>query len=367
MWITRLSFPSSSSTLLLQILVLLWTQTPVPPARACQEEDMPNQVILDWFRQRVLDGLGLDKAPPLVPRDPEVGRQRTEAGHSQRRSFRVGRAAWAHHNQRQHQENTQVILFPSTDSTCNLADPPSEDPSSRHFTYYFQPSINNQEAMVTSALFWFYAGEAAASTYNSSSAPLFILTSDQKLLQAAEGPFKAAADGWVTYRFDLHLHGALAEGSFVLQVRCLACDCREAGEADKTPFIHLHTQPRGPDRSPRRARVTIPWSPSTLDHLQRPSQGDQEYSDCRRMEINITFEELGWDNWIVYPKVLNFFYCKGNCTALERTTTRLGIKQCCAPVPGTMKSLRFTTTSDGGLSFKYETLTNIIPEECSCI
>jgi len=114
MWITRLSFPSSSSTLLLQLLVLLWTQTPVPPARACQEEDMPNQVILDWFRQRVLDGLGLDKAPLLVPLDPEVGRQRPEAGHSQRRSFRVGRAAWAHHHQRQHQENTQVILFPST-------------------------------------------------------------------------------------------------------------------------------------------------------------------------------------------------------------------------------------------------------------
>lgn len=221
--------------------------------------------------------------------------------------------------------------------------------------------MNNHETLVTSAHFWFYAEKGA-----NSSAQLFILTSAQQLLQAAEDPSTVSPDGWTTYQLDQNLLASVAEGPFMLQVRCSACQCHE-NEPDKTPFLHLHAQPRGPVRSPRQAPVTIPWSSSAIDRLQRPSQERPQHSDCHRAEVEISFEELGWDNWIVHPKVLTFYYCHGNCSAWDRTASMLGITQCCAPVPGTMKSLRITTTSDGGYSFKYETLPNIIPEECTCI
>lgn len=223
--------------------------------------------------------------------------------------------------------------------------------------------MNNHETVATSAHFWFYVGEGVS---DNSSAPLFILTAAQQLLQAAEAPSKKSSDGWTTYHLDQNLLSSVAKGPFLLQVRCLTCHCHPS-ESDKMPFLHVHAQPRGPVRSPRHAPVTIPWSPTAIDLLQRPSLDRPHYSDCHRAEIEISFEELGWDNWIVHPKVLTFYYCHGNCSAWDRTTTMLGITQCCAPVPGTMKSLRITTTSDGGYSFKYEILPNIIPEECTCI
>lgn len=249
----------------------------------------------------------------------------------------------------------------SADSACVTSDSALGETASSHFTYHFQPSMNNHETLVTSAHFWFYAEKG-----DNSSAQLFILTSAQQLLQAAEDPSTVSPDGWTTYQLDQNLLASVAEGPFMLQVRCAAGQCHE-NEPDKTPFLHLHAQPRGPVRSPRQAPVTIPWSSSAIDRLQRPSQERPQHNDCHRAEVEISFEELGWDNWIVHPRVLTFYYCHGNCSAWDRTTSMLGITQCCAPVPGTMKSLKITTTSDSGYSFKYETLPNIIPEECTCI
>ena len=253
--------------------------------------------------------------------------------------------------------------FTLADSACATSDSALGETTSSHFTYYFQPSTNNHNTLVTSAHFWFYAGEGAA---GNSSTRLFIVTSAQRLLQVAEAPSTMSSDGWSTYHLDQNLLASVAEGPFLLQVRCPACQCH-ADQPDKMPFLHLHARPHAPVRSPRRAPLTIPWSPSAIDLFQRPSQERPQHADCHRAEIEISFEELGWDNWIVHPKVLTFYYCHGNCSAWDRTTAMLGITQCCAPVPGTMRSLRITTTSDGGYSFKYETLPNIIPEECTCI
>lgn len=253
---------------------------------------------------------------------------------------------------------------PIVDSSCPIVDsvPPTETTNTL-FTYHFLPSTNYRDTVVTSAQFWFYAGEGAT---ENSSAPLFLLTSAQPLLQAAEAPSNFSSDGWTTYHLDQSLLESMCQGPFLLQVHCSACQCHTS-EPDKTPFLHLHVQPRQSSRSPRQAEFNVPWSPSAIYLLQRPSQERPQHSDCDRAEIEISFEELGWDNWIIHPKTLTFYYCHGNCSAGDRTTAMLGISQCCAPVPGTMKSLMITTTSDGGYSFKYETLPNIMPEECTCI
>lgn len=246
------------------------------------------------------------------------------------------------------------------DSTClDTVSVTSED-SPRHFTYYFQPSLDRQESIITSVDFWFYAGEAIAE--NTTSLPLYILTMHQELILLAQRPSICSPDGWSTYRLERHFHSAITNGPFLLQVRCLACGCYTS-EKDKIPFLHVYIRPHGLERA-RRA-PSIAWSPAIIEKLQRPSpEKDDKY--CRREQIEISFEEMGWDNWIIHPKTFSFYYCHGNCSSPELTATLLGMRQCCAPVPESMRSLRFTTTSDGGFSFKYETLPNIIPEECNC-
>ena len=115
--------------------------------------------------------------------------------------------------------------------------------------------------------------------------------------------------------------------------------------------------------------MIVPWSPSAVRLLQRPSgETTPGRGDCQRAEVDVSFQELGWDSWIVEPKALAFRYCHGSCRAPGgRSAALLGIPRCCAPVPGTMTSLTITTTSDGGYSFSHETLPNIMPEECACI
>ncbi|XP_051996476.1 inhibin alpha chain [Xyrauchen texanus] len=324
-----------------------------PLGLACQGDEMPRDMVLNWLKRRILEGLGMNEPPLPVPHQV-VDRDFHYAAPRMTRETRVER-------RRHRQESSQIILFPSFDSTCMDMPDHSSDAASGHFTYYFQPSLDSQDSVITSAHFWFYAGEAIA--FSNTSAPLFILTAHQKLLQASEDPVKRSPDGWTTYRLDRHLHNVMADGPFMLQVRCPACSCYGSEEA-KTPFLHLHARPSGPDRSRRAPKIA--WSPAAIEKLSRPAPDDTG-TDCRKEQIEISFVDLGWDNWIVHPKAFTFYYCHGNCSSSERITTLLGMSQCCAPVPESMKSLRFTTTSDGGYSFKYETLPNIIPEECSCI
>ncbi|XP_029377871.1 inhibin alpha chain isoform X1 [Echeneis naucrates] len=324
------------------ILGLFWFDSLVQP---CRGEEL--------YRERILEEL-----PVATTQSPDVAKGRR----MHRQIPRTSRTAWVKHQSDPDQGISQIILFPNSDSSCARFDSATGETSERHFMYYFQPSARKQRTLVTSAHFWFFGGEAAPLN---SSAQLFILTPARQLVRAAQAPSKMSSDGWITFSLDRRLLASVAEGPFLLQVRCPICRCQN--EPDKTPFLHIHAQPRLPVRSPRHAPASIPWSPSALDLLQRPSQDRPQHGDCRREAVEISFEELGWDNWIVHPKVLTFYYCRGNCSATDRTSTALGLTQCCAPVPGTMKSLRVTTTSDGGHSFKYETLPNIIPGACACI
>ncbi|XP_072235601.1 inhibin alpha chain [Leuresthes tenuis] len=343
------------------ILGHLWIHILV---QACGGEELPRGAVLSWFREHVLEGLGLEEPPLSAVQGPDRDAAQPEMRRLHVRVPRTSRAVRVNRQISSDQDTSQIILFSSSDSSCAITDSAPRETSDTCLTYYFKPSISFRDTVVTSAHFWFYAGKAALES--NSSAPLFILNSAQKLLRAAEDPSELSSDGWSTYHLDQSLLASVAEGPFLLQVHCAACRCHTS-EPDKTPFVHLHVRPRGPVRSRRLAEVTIPWSPSAIYLLQRPSQEKPQHSDCHRAEIEIAFEELGWDNWIVHPKVLTFSYCQGNCSAVDRSTTMLGISQCCAPVPGTMKSLKITTTSDGGYSFKHETLPNIMPEECTCI
>ncbi|KAK0139071.1 Inhibin alpha chain [Merluccius polli] len=333
-------------------------------ARACPDAELPREVALALFKDRLLGRMGLEEAPTVasefLPRGP---------GWRPRRS---SRAAGAENHREQHLDTSQIIMFPSSESPCSSSSSTVSKDGKMAASYRFRPANNHRELAVTSAHFWFHAGPAS-----NSSAPLYISTSARPSVLLAKAPSSATtSDGWTTYDLlgGLSSGGGgaystvISSGPFVLQVRCSGCPCRCRSAADpgKTPFLHLHVRPRAPSgRSPRHT-AAIPWSPFAVDLLQRPSgRPPPENSDCRRDEVTVSFDELGWGSWIVHPKVVAFRYCRGNCSS--GPASLLGMRRCCAPVPESMRSLRITTTSDGGYSFKYETLPNIIAEQCTCV
>lgn len=83
---------------------------------ACQE-DLPQELVLDWFKKRILERLQLEKPPVLTQQNLSNQRVHVVAQHKARR---VRRETWL--ERRQYQEISQVILFPSSGESilnCN--------------------------------------------------------------------------------------------------------------------------------------------------------------------------------------------------------------------------------------------------------
>ena len=46
--------------------------------------------------------------------------------------------------------------------------------------------------------------------------------------------------------------------------------------------------------------------------LHHKSKGPRNLN-CKKLDYNVNFGELGWEKWIIYPKVFNAFFCSGSC------------------------------------------------------
>lgn len=226
------------------------------------------------------------------------------------------------------------------------------------FTYLFQPSAHTLSRTVTSAQLWFYTGPSAAPNH---SIPAVLTLSPRGRVPVA-ATVSQTPEHWTVFDFTPAALPHLVQPLFVLLVRCPGCPCLADG--DKMPFLVATTRAKGGQRARRSA---VPWSPAALSLLQRPSEDVAAHTNCRRASLNISFEELGWDKWIVHPSSFVFHYCHGSCAEGHGLSHRLGVQLCCAALPGTMRSLRVRTTSDGGYSFKYETVPNILAQDCTCV
>ncbi|XP_011356978.1 inhibin alpha chain [Pteropus vampyrus] len=256
------------------------------------------------------------------------------------------------------------------------------------FTYMFRPSQHTRSRQVTSAQLWFHTGldRQATASSNSSGPLLGLLALSSKGPTAVPTSLGQAPPCWAVLHMAASALPLLTHPVLVLLLRCPLCSC--SARPETTPFLVAHTRAKPASRGERARRSTPPlpwpWSPAALRLLQRPPEEPAAHAHCHRAALNISFQELGWDQWIVHPPSFVFHYCHGGCglptqsdlplsvsgvaaTPVQPFSLVPGAQPCCAALPGTMRPLRVRTTSDGGYSFKYETVPNLLTQHCACI
>uniref|UniRef100_A0A8C3WWZ8 Inhibin alpha chain n=1 Tax=Catagonus wagneri TaxID=51154 RepID=A0A8C3WWZ8_9CETA len=361
-----------------QLLLLLLAPR---SGHGCQGLELDRELVLAKVRALFLDALG----PPAVTGeggDPGVRRlpRRHAVGGFPRRG-----------SEPKEEDVSQVILFPAAGARCG--DEPAAGELAREaeeglFTYVFQPSQHTRSRQVTSAQLWFHTGldRKGMAAANSSGPLLDLLTLSSAGPVAVPMSLGQAPRRWAVLHLAASAFPLLTHPVLVLLLRCPLCSCSAQPEA--TPFLVAHTRARPPSGGERARRSTAPlpwpWSPAALRLLQRPLEEPALHADCHRASLNISFQELGWDQWIVHPPSFIFHYCHGGCglptppdlppsvpghppTPVQPRSLVPGAQPCCAALPGTMRSLRVRTTSDGGYSFKYETVPNLLTQHCACI
>ena len=87
-------------------LLALWTSL---ESEACQGDELPRELVLDWMKKRILEDLGLMEAPKPAEKRPLVENADTASTH--RRNSRRGRGDFVAHR-REHKDILEVIVFP---------------------------------------------------------------------------------------------------------------------------------------------------------------------------------------------------------------------------------------------------------------
>ncbi|XP_069975035.1 inhibin beta B chain [Penaeus vannamei] len=135
-------------------------------------------------------------------------------------------------------------------------------------------------------------------------------------------------------------------------------------EASHRPFLVVHTAPTPSRRLSRRAL-----------------QCDKNTELCCKQELFISFNELGWDDWIIAPRGYKANYCKGSCDSVYRTPDSFTnfhahvleelqrnrpagtLTQCCAPTKLSPMSLIYLDESSNIIK---RDVPRMVVEECGC-
>ncbi|NXT65962.1 BMP8B protein, partial [Chaetops frenatus] len=162
------------------------------------------------------------------------------------------------------------------------------------------------------------------------------------------------------------------------------------GPRSKQPFmVTFFRASPSPARVPRAAkppRRRQPKKPSDLPHPNKlPGIFDDVHTTdrhqvCRRHELYVSFQDLGWLDWVIAPQGYSAYYCEGECAfpldscmnatnhAILQSLVHLMKpeavpKACCAPTKLSATSVLYYDSNNNVILKKHR---NMVVKSCGC-
>ncbi|CAD6211453.1 GSCOCG00010991001-RA-CDS [Cotesia congregata] len=340
-------------------------------------EHILNEIRVEYVKQQILKKLRLSKPPdvsislstlpkPLIngyvlelrPGEPFESEKQAESFYG---------------------KTDQIVVFPNEDVT----DVENCRQNSNHLTgfspaacFTFNLPSEMQYVDVTSADLWFYKENDENDVYGQT----FVLSELDHWDQG--GSFEkntimaifetSIEEGWVKtdVAFTVRKWVERQILNHAIQIACSTCSIdREtapvSAELTLKPFLVIHTSPLLPKNRPKRNSNCLP-----------------EMKECCRDQLYISFDEIGWSDWILHPSGYHAYFCRGSCSSaaslimsgspynniLRKWLMKNGgqneIVPCCSPTQLSPIQLLYV---DSNNTITQKTLPNMVVEACGCM
>ncbi|XP_045715224.1 LOW QUALITY PROTEIN: bone morphogenetic protein 8A [Phyllostomus hastatus] len=158
----------------------------------------------------------------------------------------------------------------------------------------------------------------------------------------------------------------------------------------KQPFmVTFFRESPNPTRVPRAVRSLRRRLPKKSNELPQPNKLPGIFDDahgshgrqvCRRHELYVSFQDLGWLDWVIAPQGYSAYYCEGECSfpldscmnatnhAIVQSLVHLMKpdavpKACCAPTKLSATSVLYYDSSNNVILRKHR---NMVVKACGC-
>lgn len=245
------------------------------------------------------------------------------------------------------------------------------------FSFYLPNEM--QFVSVTSAELWFYKEQDANDNFNQT----FVLSEldhwdhggsfeKNTIMAILETSIE---EGWVKTDLSFIVRKWVERKrlNHAIQIECSTCEMERnvapvSIEQTLKPFLVIHTSPLPQKNRPKRNTNCLP-----------------EMKECCRDELYISFEDIGWSDWILHPSGYHAYFCRGTCSSaasltvsgtpynnvIRKLLTRFSVLQrkneivpCCSPTQLSPIQLLYI---DSNKTITQKTLPNMVVEACGCM